>query len=282
MFDATFGWALLAAFGVALCNGVAAVLQKSGADSAPKARSLAFGLLIRLARNWPYVLGTALDVIAGGLIVFAVHTLPLFLAESIVASSVAITFVIERFLLHRYSARRAYLAIGMVIVGLILLAFTAVPETAAHISTVTIWGIGLALVPLAGAAAWCSRQQGHWTANALAVISGIGFGGTAIVGRIIPFPDPFWHILGQPLTYVFAAYGLVAIMAFTIGLQRATATALATTMVITETVVPAIVGVVLLGDHVRAGLWPLAIVGIIAATCGAALLSSIRQHHVTE
>src|SRR6266540_2386393 len=177
-----FAAALTAAFGVAVCNGVAAVLQKSGADSAPPARSLKLGLFVRLIQNWQYLLGTLLDVLAGGLIVFAVHTLPLFLAESIVASSVAITFLIERFILHRYSVRLAYLAIGLVVAGLVLLAFTAVPETVRHIPVSTKWGIGLALIPLALLGAMCSRLQGHWTAAALAVLSGIGFGGTAVVG----------------------------------------------------------------------------------------------------
>jgi hypothetical protein len=81
----------------------------------------------------------------------------------------------------------------------------------------------------------------------------------------------------EPMVYVFGAYGLVAILLFTIGLQRATATALATTMVITETLVPAATGILFLGDQVHNGLWPLALAGIAAATSGAVLLSSIRQ-----
>jgi drug/metabolite transporter (DMT)-like permease len=272
-----FGWALLAAFGVAVCNGVAAVLQKSGADSAPVARSLHLGLLVRLIRNWPYMLGTTLDLASGALILFAVHILPLFLAQSIVASSVTITFLIERFILHRYSHGRAYIAVGLVFIGLVLLAFTAVPETVHALPAASRWGIVAGMLPLALLGALVSRSHHRYSAPALAVLAGTAFGGVAIAGRVLLFPEPLWHIVTEPLLYAFVGYGLMGILFFTLGLQRATATALATVMVITETVIPAIVGVLLLGDRVHQGLWPVAIAGIVAAVSGAAMLSTIRQ-----
>ena len=44
-------------------------------------------------------------------------------------------------------------------------------------------------------------------------------------------------------------------------------------LIVVQTFVPALIGVVLLGDEVRAGWWPAILVGLVLATGGAIVLS---------
>lgn len=275
-----FWLSLAAAFGCALCNGVAAILQKEGADTQARASSINPNLLWKLAHDWRYSLGIVLDLTAGGLILVAVHSLPLFLAQSVIACSIVITFIIEHFILRRYNIRRAYPALGLVLAGLILLALAAAPEEIRHVSTRVHWGILLAIIPIGLLGALCSRITHRISAALLAILSGIAFGGTAVAGRVLIFPDPFWHILTDPAVYAFGLYGVLGVLLFTIGLQRTSATTLTTVMVSVETIVPAFVGIVLLGDTVRQGLWPAAIGGITLTLTGAILIATAKQRRL--
>jgi len=264
-----FWTALLAAFGCALCNGVAAVLQKEGADSQQRAASLAPGLFLRLARNWPFVLGTGLDTGAGGLLLFATHYLPLFLVQSVIASSVVVTFLVERIFKHRMVTRQAYVALALVVGGLVLLASSATVEHVGPISATVRWSIIGAVVPILVLGGACSRSNKPASAVLLGMLSGMAFGGTAVTGRILLVPSPFWHVVMNPVLYAYAAYGIVGILLFTLALQRTSATKVATIVVVTETLLPAAVGLILLGDSVRQGTALFAAVGVVLTVAGA-------------
>jgi drug/metabolite transporter (DMT)-like permease len=275
-----FWISLAAAFGVALCNGVAAILQKEGADTQTRASSINPNLVWKLLHDWRYTFGIALDLAAGGLILVAVHSLPLFLAQSVIACSIVITFVIERFILRRYDIRRAYPALGLVLAGLVLLALAAAPEEIRQASMATHWGILLAIVPIGLLGALFSRIAHPVSAVFLGSLAGVAFGGTAVAGRVLTLPSPAWHILSDPALYAFGLYGGLGILLFTVGLQRASATTLTTIMVTAETLAPAIVGIVLLGDTVRPGLWPAAVGGVTLTLTGALIIAAGTQRQL--
>jgi drug/metabolite transporter (DMT)-like permease len=279
----TFIFAASAAAGCAICNGVAAVLQKMGADKEKAAATLEFSLLWRLAHDTKYAIGTILDVLAGIFVLVAVHSLPLFLVQSIVASGIVVTFVIEHYITHKRPPYRLYFAIGMVLLGLVVLSLTASPDTAKPVSSAVRWIIILAPLPLAFLGALCSRISGKIGTASLAIVSGAAFGGTSVAGRILPFTPPFLRTLENPLLYAFIAYGTLGLLLFSIGLQRASATALNTMMTASQTVVPAFVGVLCFGDAVRHGLWLLGISGVAITLIGTLIISVITQHiNLTE
>ena len=269
--------ALAAALGCALCNGIATVLQKEGADRQKRATSLDARLLLRLIRDWRYNLGIVLDLTGGGLTLVAVHTLPLFLVQSLIASSVAVTLLVERYILHRATLRRSYAAIIMVLVGLVMVAYTAAPERALPVSAGTEWAILLAIVPLAIIGAISSGTQRVGSTTILAISSGIAFGLTSVAGRILTVPTPFWHLIYNPVLYAFGLYGVLGLWLFTIGLQRASATVLNTVMTAIQTLVPAGLGIVFLGDSVRHGQWDIALSGMILALLGSVIIATVRQ-----
>jgi hypothetical protein len=61
----------------------------------------------------------------------------------------------------------------------------------------------------------------------------------------------------------------MAFQFYAAGLQRGAVTVVTAAVVIGETVAPAVVGVVVFGDHTRRGMAPVAIVGFVVALAGA-------------
>ena len=117
-------FALIGAFGAALLYGVGTVLQAVGLRRS--ARSTATTAWARALAAWPYLLGLALDGLGFLASVAALRSLPLFVVESAVASSVAVTAVLSRVFLAGRLERSALIALVMVGVGLLALAAGAV------------------------------------------------------------------------------------------------------------------------------------------------------------
>jgi hypothetical protein len=85
--------ALLAAVVIARSYGLATVLQSVGAKSTTSSEGLDPGLLVRLLRSVPYLVGLALDGAGFLLTVVALQSLPLFVVEAFTAGALAVTAV---------------------------------------------------------------------------------------------------------------------------------------------------------------------------------------------
>ncbi len=267
-----FRLALLAAVGVALCNGIAAELEKNSADKHARVITLKFSFLTSLVRDWPYLLGLLLDFTAWPLTLVAVHELPLFVVQPIVAFSVVVTAVIDKFILRRTLSARSLVAMGIIFFGLIMLSLTAQPEKAQAVGQIVKWIIVFFPLLLALIASMSIKTK-KYSAAILAAISGLAFGGTAITGRMLVISHPYWQILYSPLLWSLFAYGLVGILTFTIALQRHQASVINATMVAFETLIPIWVGITLLGDRPRQGQWFLVIFGVALALAGTIMIS---------
>src|SRR4051812_13524343 len=123
---------LLGAFGAAVCYGVASVLQALSARRTSTVQGLDPRLMLRLLKSWPYLAGLALDVLGFLLSIAALRSLPLFLVQGVIASSLAVTAVLGAVILHMRLRGREKLGVGVVIAGLILLAASAAEEQAAQ------------------------------------------------------------------------------------------------------------------------------------------------------
>jgi drug/metabolite transporter (DMT)-like permease len=265
--------ALLAATGCAIFNGIAAILEKIGAGVEKKAISLHPGLLWKLRTNRAYLIGIILDLIAWMLTLFAVHNLPLFLVQPIIACSVMITIVIEHFLLkHRFKLKFIAYVI-LILLGLIMLALVSTQQKSSTIASTTKWFIVFGPLILADIGSLFIKIQKHYGSFILAAFSGLAFGGVSVAGRAIVFSHPYTHILSNPLFWAIIAYGLVAILFFTIALQRETATTVNATMIAFETIVPIIIGLTLLGDHPKNNLWIVVVIGVVLTFSGTILIA---------
>jgi len=261
--------ALVAAATCATCNGVAAILQQVSASKARRAHTLNIDLLWRLLHVGPYVLSIALDLIGGAAQLFSVRFLPLFLVQSVVASSVVVTALIDRFVLKHQMSSRTYGAVGLVLIGLVILGVTAKEAPAAHITSAVRWVIVISPLVLVAMGALFVRLRGTIPGVCLALLSGISFGGVAISGRVIILESPWWSMLREPLAYALVAYAALGLLLFTLALQRGSATIMNAALVAAEALVPTLVGLLLLGDNVHGE----AII-MVAAGCAITLLGA--------
>lgn len=275
-----FWLSILAAAGCALCNGTAAILQKVSADKIKPATGVRVGLLWSLIHNWQYNVGVTLDALGWMLTYIAAQHLPLFFVESIIATNLIITALLDRFVLQTPLEKNTYLATSLILAGLVALAFAATPETARRVNITTDWL--LALLPLmVGLVALIVGRFRHGVATiGVAALSGVAFGGTSIVSRIMPLPHPLWHVLASPLPYGLAASGFVGVLLFSTALQRAPATIVNACMTSAETLVPTLIGLFVLGDVARSGRWYDVVLGLGLATAGTVSLAFDTRRRV--
>ena len=263
---------LLAAFGCAACNGSAAVLQKISADKEKNVSSLDAGLLLRLLQNKLYIAGVVLDIAGWVFTLYAVRQLPLFLVEAVIAANIVFTALIERFFRHKVIRRRSYLAISCILGGLIFIALASSPEKATPISA-AVKGLIIGSPLLIGVAGYfLARSKRYSAAIVLAVLGGLAFGDTSIIGRIFSLSHPLWHTVYSPQVAALLISGTLGVLLFSIALQRAQATVINASMSASQTLIPAFVGIAFLGDHARNGMWYLIVIGGLLAFSGLSVL----------
>ncbi len=264
-------WAFGCVVVVVVGYGVGTVFQAIGAARADRAGYLDVGLLLRLARQGPYVLGLAFDAVAFVAAVVALQHLPLFVVQAAVAASVGVTAVVASAVLDVRLSAAEHRALFALVGGLALLAVAARPEPGAHLDTVSQWLVlaGVPVVIVVGVIS--ARRPGSAAALGLAVAAGAGFASTAIAARATHVPTPAWHLAFEPLTIALVAYGACGMLMFASALQRGSVTSVSAVMFAVETLIPTVVGVAVLGDRTRPYLEPVAALGFVTAI-GASLL----------
>jgi drug/metabolite transporter (DMT)-like permease len=110
----------------------------------------------------------------------------------------------------------------------------------------------------------------------LGLVAGLGFGVVAISGRIIPSLAPV-DLLTEPATYTGVVGGAMAFLFLASALQRGSVTTATAMMVVGETVFPALVGIIALGDRTRPGFTPVAVAGFALAIGGALALARFGE-----
>lgn len=271
---------LLGAFGAALCYGIGSVLQAVAARDTEAAEGLDPRLLLRLIKNWRYLVGVGLDGLGFVLSIAAVRTLPLFVVQSIVASFLAVTAILGAVVLHMPLRRSDKVGLVVVIGGLVLVGLSAAEDRAVDVSSAEQWGVLVVTIALAALAVPLARLTGSAGAAALGAVAGLAFGATAVAARMLPgslAPDQIFGQLGElatsPATYALAIAGALALLTYSTALQRGTVTQATAPLVVGETVAPAIVGLLLLGDQPREGWGWVATLGFVLAVAGAVSLS---------
>jgi hypothetical protein len=261
--------AVVAAAVMAVCYGAASVLQAIGVRSGAPSEGLDPGLIMRMLRQLPYLIGLALDGVGFLASLVALRHLPLFLVQAAAAGGVGITALLAtRLLAVRLGARDrlALLALGG---GVVLLAITARPEGSTDPGH-TFGRVLLVLVAPTLLAALLAGRAGALASAALAAVSGAAFSGVAIAARAVVVPHPWWDLIEKPLAWAVVGYGVIGAWVFAAALERGAVTLVAAVVFAVETVLPAAVGLHWLGDSTRAGLALPAAVGFVV-TVGAAL-----------
>ncbi|MGW6736206.1 hypothetical protein [Streptomyces sp. NPDC055013] len=274
---------MVCALGAAVCFGTATVLQAiaARAASAQGGRGGEAGVLLRALRQWRYLAGLALDGLGFVLQVVALRSLPIYAVGAALASSLAVTAVVAARLLRVRLRRSEWAAVGVVCAGLAMLGLASGAEGDGEGSDAlrfAMLGVALAVlgVGLAG-----GRLPERGRGLVLGLAAGFGFGVVEVAVRLIDsvaVPE----LLANPATYALVLGGGAAFLALTSALQRGSVTTATAALVIGETIGPALVGVVWLGDRTREGLAWLAVLGFVVSVVGALALARFGEAPVAS
>ena len=269
-----------AALFAAVLYGFASILQATGARRVAQSEGLDPRLAVRLLQQ-PAFLGALGLTLFGFLFhLLAVRTIPLFLAQAGIAVSLVVTALLATRVFDDHLSRIEWSAIAAVVVGLVLLsaaAGDAGTERAYGGLTVTLFAIltGMLIVGFLA-----SRSEGIVATGVLGLVGGFGYAVVGISSRILPDFE-FGDLLRSPATYSLGLGGGLAFYFYSMALQRGSAIAATTPLIAVQTIAPAAAGVFLLGDQVRSGWWPGAILGFAITAAAAIVLvrfEGVRTH----
>lgn len=257
---------LISALAAAVLYGVATILQAIGVSRIAAADDT--HLLARLWAGRLYAVGLLLDL--GGFVatVVALRGLPLFLVESAVASSVAVTAVLSVIVLGLRLHRLEKVALAGVVVGLALLAVTAAEGPPRHVHPHMGWVLlagSLAVAALLGVGI---LLRGRASCLVLSTASGLGYACVGLASRVLDSHRPWPHLLASPTLWALVVHGVLATVAYGFALDRGRVTTVAAITFAIETVLPSAIGLSLLGDEIRAHLAGVAVVGFVLTLAG--------------
>lgn len=222
-----------------------------------------------------YAVGLAVDGLSFLASIFALQRLPLFLVQAAVASAVAVTAALSVVFLQLTLSRQEILAIGIVVVGLVMLALSADEGPSKQVGSIAGWLMLGACVVLAALAAWGLTDKNHARASVvLGTVAGLGFGVVGMAARILVVPDPWWGVLGHTEFWALLISGGIALVSYGFALDRGRATVVAAMTSAMETVLPAAVGLIWLGDQIRSGFAVVAVAGFVVTLAGCLMLAS--------
>lgn len=219
------------------------------------------------SKNW--WLGTGLQGVAFLLMALARRSLPLLIVQACSAGGLAVTAVIQ----HLNGSRRLRMldaaAVGGVVAGLGLLAVGTQPGKAAPISSAHLWllavSVAVCLIVV--------KVRMHPAVSG--VVGGLGFAAGAVGARLVigDSAHPFW--LFWQLPWQNLAVGLLTVAAIvlgqvhlTLGLKHSTAAPVLAPAFAIETLYPAVVGLLLMGETPRPGTGWIVLVGLVLLAWG--------------
>lgn len=266
---------LVCALGAAVAFGVGALLQAVAARREQQTAGLDFRLLLRLLRHPSYTAAVLLYLVGFVLHLVALRTAPLFLAQAVISSSVAVTAVLAARALGSPFGGVERAAVIAVCGGLFVLA-----EAASSHGEVTTTSTERSLLLAATAVIIAlgqvvGRIHTEWAAVLLSLLSGLGYAVVALAGRVLPDLSVS-TLVSDPATYALVASGVTAFLLYSTALQRAGVLATSSALIVTQTAAPAVVGVLWLGDTVATG-WGLAAIGAFGVAIAGVVVLARRD-----
>jgi drug/metabolite transporter (DMT)-like permease len=278
---ASFIAAVLAPLFYGVASAMQAVAVRAASRPPAAAGSGAFaavdpGLVVRMFGQWRFVASLGLDVLGFIAQLVALHRLPLFAVQAMIAANLAVVAVCASWVIGAVLSWREWLAVGGVIVGVGLLGTSAGAQGAATVGNtfklaliVAVAGIGMIGLAVA-------RLPGPARTPLLGATAGLGYGVLAVAARVLTGFSPA-VLVRDPAAYALAAAGIVSFLFYASALEGGSVTVAVAAVVLVETIPPAAVGILLLDDQTRRGLAGVAIAGFVLAVISAVLLARFGQ-----
>lgn len=271
---------MLAAVLSAVCYGIAAVMQaiavraasnRSAEQVGEAGQGVDPGLLVRMMRQGLFLASIAIDLLGFVAQLVALRELPLFAVQAIMAANLAVTAVLAAWIMKARLAPREWLAVAGVVIGVALLGLSAGAQGATRVGSEFELGLIVAVVAVGIAGFAVARLPNPVRTPALGAIAGLGYSVLAVSARILPGFAPL-QLIKSPAAYTLAAAGIVSFLLYATALEGGSVTTATAAVVLAETMPPALVGVIFLGDTTRRGLAAVGALGfVLAVVCAVAL-----------
>ena len=278
---------LIAAVIAAIFYGVASVMQAIAARAAshrgPDETSAGVdpGLLPRMLRQWRFVISICLDALGFVAQLVALNRLPLFAVQAFVASNLAVTAVVASRVVGVTLSWREWAAAIGVVAGIGLLGASAGAEGAAQVGAAFKVALIVAVAGLTLVGVAAGKLDEPYRTTALGVTAGFGYGVLSIAARVLDGFSPL-QLARDPAAYVIIAAGIISFTFYASALEGGSVTVATAAVVLAETIPPAVVGVIFLGDQSRRGLAVVAWGGFVLAVAAAVMLARFGEAHQTE
>ena len=271
----------LLALGCSVCYGTASVLQAMATrsvDAGGGSSGVDAALLVRALRQWRYVAGLALDGLGFLLQVAALRLVPIYVVAAALAASIAVTGIVSAWVLSAKLSSAEWTAVAVVCASLFVLALAAGPGHFRRAPAGLGWALLGVVAAIFVAGAFAGRLGDRQRGFALGLCAGSGFGVVEIAVRLLDQIDPTKRAFyTNPALYALLAGGAAGFLLLTSALQRGSVTTTVAAMVVGETIAPALVGVLWLGDTARDGLGWVVVVGFVVAVSGTLVLARFGE-----
>jgi drug/metabolite transporter (DMT)-like permease len=278
---------LIAAIIAAVFYGVASVIQavavRAASHRPPEEANAGVdpGLVVRLLHQWRFVASLCLDGLGFVAQLVALHRLPLFAVQAFVAANLAVTAVVASRVIGMSLSWREWAAVLGVVAGVGLLGSSAGAQGAAQVGNIFKLALIVAVAGLAVVGLAAAKLNDPYRTTALGVTAGFGFGVLSIAARVLDGFAPL-QLARDPATYAIIAAGIISFMFYATALEGGSVTVATAAVVLSETIPPAIIGVIFLGDQTRHGLAAVAWGGFFLAVASAVMLARFGEAHHGE
>jgi drug/metabolite transporter (DMT)-like permease len=270
---------LIAALVAALCYGVASVMQAIAVREASNRAGLTGvdpGLVPRLLHQWRFVASVAIDTLGFLAQLVALQRLPLFAVQAIVAANLAVIAVLASVVIGVSLSWREWLAVTGVVAGVGLLGSSAGAEGAHQAGAVFKIALIVATAVLGVCGLIAARLPDPVRTLVLGTVAGLGYGVLGVAARVLTGFEPL-TLIRDPAAYAVVAGGLISFVFYTTALEGGSVTVATAAVVLAETLPPALIGVLFLGDTTRHGLAPVAVIGFVIAVASAVMLARFGE-----
>ena len=263
----------------ALFNGLASVLQRMAASTAPAAKALHLSLFSYLIRHKVWLAGIAMVLVAAVCQAIALATGPVALVQPIFIIELPFTLLVASMLARRKLPRRTWWAVGLVTVALGAGLAAAAPSGGGTTASARVWVLALIVTGIFEAVVITVgvRTSGNARAAAFGLAAACGYALTATllksaVAALDHGIGPFfssWELYGT------AVAGVGALFLLQNALQAGSLVAVQPPLTLGDALISACYGVTVLGEEVNTGGWLLVIeiVAVLAIAVGCIELS---------
>src|SRR4051794_27535034 len=263
---------LAAAIGAACMFGLGSIRLAVGSRRVPFAEGLSLQIVPQMLRERAILEALGLNLVGFGFHLIALRHIPLFLAQTGIAASLAVTALLSMRAFGNRLTTIEWLAVLAVCVGLGLLARAAGEAGDSSASGGGDLGVVAAVLLMVLAAYAATRFDGGLGAALIGLVAGVGFALVSISSRLVP-EIALTTVLTSPATYTLVVSGALGFFLYSVALQRGSVMTATAPMIVMQTVTPAAVGVLLLGDTIRPGWSIAAALGLVLSGAGATALA---------